>query len=96
MNKQGRYSVERERYVLTAAHLADKIDELRQGRINEQALAAWALDRFYAVDQGDECFDPLHEDVIVEVIDDLMFVDETAFKLDAEALQGLVARLRSL
>lgn len=83
-------------YVLTAALLADKIAEFQQGTITDAALAAWALDRFYASDQGFECFDPAHEAMIAEVIDDLMFADETAFQLDPEAIQGLIARLRSL
>ncbi len=88
--------MEQSPYVLTAALLAEKIVEFQQGKITNVALAAWALDRFYASDQGLECFEPAHAAVIAEVIDDLMFADETAFQLDPEAIQGLVARLRSL
>jgi hypothetical protein len=89
-------SVEPIPYVLTATLLADKLVEFQQGNITDVALAVWALDRFYASDQGRESFDPAHAAVIAEVIDDLMFADETAFQLDPEAIQGLVVRLRSL
>jgi hypothetical protein len=70
-----------------------KINERISGTISDAALAAWAFDRFYAIDQGEDAVDADSSDAIADVLDELMFADEEPFALDDADLRRLIARL---
>ncbi|MEI7772305.1 MAG: hypothetical protein WCI67_20105 [Chloroflexales bacterium] len=70
-----------------------KINARLRGTIGDAALAAWAFDTFYAIDQGEEEVDADGSDAIADALDQLMFADEKPFALDEADLRRLIASL---
>jgi hypothetical protein len=70
-----------------------KINERLRGQIGDAALATWAFDLFYAIEQGEEEVEAGDNDLIAEALDELMFADEKPFALDDADLRRLIARL---
>ena len=81
---------------ITRATIAARIEARLSGQITDAALAAWAFDRFYAEELGSEAYETGAEATIADVLDALMFVDDSGFRLDEEELRGLVAQLGTL
>lgn len=80
--------------MLTKAELIGQIQARLAGRQSEAELAAWAFDRFYACELGNEMLDPLDSGQITAVLDDLMFAtDDPHFALNDESLRALVKQL---
>ncbi len=84
------------RDLVTRALLADKIALRLAGHLNDEELAAWAFDCFYAIELGRARFAPGDEERIAETLDALMFADDAEFRLDEEELRRLAALLREL
>lgn len=82
--------------VLTRAALIERIEARMEGRLSDAALAAWAFDRFYAEEMGEEMYEPGAESAIADALDALMFGDDPGFRLDEEELRALVAQLGSI
>lgn len=80
--------------VITCSMVADQIDERLSGAMTDEALAAWAFDRFYAVELGLARFEAGAEERIADALDMLMFSDHDAFRLNEEDLRRLAALLR--
>jgi hypothetical protein len=79
--------------VLTRAQVVKQIEARLSDVIDDEALAAWAFDRFYAEEMGSIDFEPEAEPAIADALDELMFGDDPSFRLDERELQNLVARL---
>jgi hypothetical protein len=82
--------------VLTRAAVIERIEARLAGRLDDVALAAWAFDRFYAAELGEEDYEPGAEAVIAEALDALMFGDDPGFRLGEEELRDLIAQLQSV
>jgi hypothetical protein len=80
--------------VITRTMVADQINERLSGAMTGEALAAWAFDRFYAVELGLARLEAGAEECIADALDALMFSDHEAFGLNEEELRRLAARLR--
>ncbi len=80
--------------VLTSAAVIEQIEARLAGRLGDMALAAWAFDRFYAEELGEEEFAAGAEQAIADALDALMFGDDPSFRLNEEELRALVAQLR--
>ncbi len=81
--------------VITRDMLAEQIEARLSGAITDETLAAWAFDRFYAVELGLAQLETGAEEPVAAVLDTLMFADHAAFRLEEEALRSLVAQLRT-
>ena len=81
---------------LTRAVVIARIEERLAGRIEDSALAAWAFDRFYAQELGQEDYEIGAESAIADALDALMFDDDPGFRLGQEELRALIARLATL
>lgn len=80
--------------MLTRAELIARIRERLEGRLSEAELANWAFDRFYALELGSETIEASAGDLVLAVLDDLMFAsDDPSFALDPESLRALLIRL---
>lgn len=79
--------------VLTRAAVAERIEARLAGRLDDAALAAWAFDRFYAEEMGEEEYEPGAEAAIADTLDALMFDDDPGFRLEEEELRALIAQL---
>jgi hypothetical protein len=79
--------------ILTRATVIARIADRLAGRLDDVALAAWAFDRFYAEELGQEQYEAGAETAIADALDSLMFDDDPGFRLDEEELRGLIARL---
>lgn len=79
--------------MLTRAAVTDRIVARLEGLLSDAALAAWAFDRFYAEELGDEMFEADAAPVIADVLDALMFGDDPSFRLNEEELRALAAQL---
>lgn len=79
--------------VLTRADVIARIEERLAGRLDDSALAAWAFDRFYAAELGQEHYEPAAASAIADALDSLMFDDDPGFRLDEEELRALIAQL---
>lgn len=77
----------------TVALVAEQLTARRAGKISDKQLAAWAFERFYAVEAGTEELDPHDAEVIGIILDELMFCDDPHFALDDSMLQQLLTRL---
>lgn len=86
----------RQTNILTCAALITQIEGRLAGRIDDSALAAWAFDRFYAQELGQEDYEVGAETAIADVLDALMFDDDPGFRLGQEELRALIARLSTL
>lgn len=73
-----------------------KIEERLAGSVSAGALAAWAFDLFYEVEQGEREIADSDAEVIDAVLDELMFADDESFALDEAELRRLIARLQQL
>ncbi|HNP69917.1 MAG TPA: hypothetical protein PLO33_08570 [Kouleothrix sp.] len=82
--------------IITRTAVAQQIEARLAGRVDDVALAAWALDRFYALELGAEQAEAGFEAAISGALDDLMFGDEPGFRLGDDDLRGLLARLGSV
>jgi hypothetical protein len=82
--------------ITTRAAIAERIEACRAGQLSGAALAAWAFDRFYAEELGNEAYEAGSEDLIATTLDTLMFGDDPEFRLDEEELRALVAQLGTL
>lgn len=80
--------------ILTRTAIREQIARYQSGALNGTALAAWAFKQF--ADQEDEllAYEPDHEDLIADVIDDLMWTDAAPFALDAATAQAFAERLQ--
>lgn len=74
--------------------LIAKLQERLDGRIGAAELAQWAFDRFYELDQGMLAVDAADIDVIADVLDELLFADDTRFTPDETDVRRLIARLQ--
>jgi hypothetical protein len=79
--------------VLTRAAVIAQIEARLAGQLDDAALAAWAFDRFYAVELDQEHYEAGAEQVIADALDILMFDDDPDFQLDQEELRALAAQL---
>ncbi len=78
---------------ITCAELIRQIEARLAGQTDDAALAAWAFDRFYAEELGQEKYEAGAEPAIADALDTLMFGDDPGFRLDEEELRGLIAQL---
>ena len=78
---------------ITRAAVAERIMACLDGRVDAGALAAWAFDRFYAEELGEEVYEPGAEPAIADALDALMFGDDPGFLLDEKELRALIAQL---
>jgi hypothetical protein len=86
----------RQTNTLTRATVIAQIEAHLAGRIDDSALAAWAFDRFYAQELGQEDYEAGAEPAIADTLDALMFDDDPGFRLAQEELRALIARLETL
>jgi len=82
--------------ITTRAAILARIEIRLANQLTDAALAAWAFDRFYAEELGNEAYETGAEDLIAAVLDVLMFGDDPGFRLDEEELRALVAQLGTL
>jgi len=82
--------------ITTRAAIVARIEARLSGQLSDTALAAWAFDRFYAEELGNEVYEAGAEVAITDVLDALMFGDDPGFRLDEEELRALVAQLGTL
>jgi hypothetical protein len=82
--------------VTTRAAIAAKVEARLAGQLTDAALAAWAFDRFYAEELGNEEYEAGAETAIADALDALMFGDDPGFRLDEEDLRALIAQLGTL
>ena len=80
-------------HLITRVALVARIEARLSGQITDSALAAWAFDRFYAEELGEETYEPGAEPAIADALDALMFSDDPGFQLDEEELRALIAQL---
>ena len=83
-------------HITTRAAIVARIEAHASGQLSDTALAAWAFDRFYAEESGNEAYEAGAEAAITDVLDALMFGDQPGFRLDEEELRALVAQLGRL
>jgi hypothetical protein len=81
---------------ITRSAVIERIEARLAGRLDDAQLAAWAFDRFYAEELGEEDFEPGAAPAIADALDALMFSDDPSFRLDQEELRGLIAQLSKL
>lgn len=82
--------------IITRAAVAQQIRARLAGTLDDAKLAAWAFDRFYAEELGDEQYEAGAEDLLANVLDALMFDDDPSFRLGETELRDLVAQLGTL
>ncbi len=82
--------------ITTRAIIVARIEARLSGQLTDTALAAWAFDRFYAEELGNEAYEVGVEAAITDALDTLMFGDDPGFRLDEEGLRALVAQLSTL
>ncbi|GAB4436174.1 MAG: hypothetical protein OHK0015_27730 [Chloroflexi bacterium OHK40] len=70
------------------------LEDRLAGRISDGALAAWAFDLFYRVEQGQATVPPEDADAIAEALDAMMFADDPGFALAEADLRRLIDRLQ--
>lgn len=73
-----------------------QIQQHLAGEIDAVALAAWAFNEFYAIEQAEAELPPAEAERIMDVLDALMFGDDPRFALDRSDLQRLITQLQSL
>ncbi len=78
---------------LSRAALVAEIERYLQGSLSGRALAAWAFDQFYAEAEGRLAYEPGHQAIIDDVLDELMWGDSPPFSLEFEAARSLQQRL---
>jgi hypothetical protein len=88
-----RASTEQNETEVTRRLVAEQISARLAGRLSDTALANWAFERFYAVELGEVTLEPGAEQVIADVLDELMFGDDSDFRLGEAELEALRERL---
>jgi hypothetical protein len=83
-------------HTITRAAVIAQVEQRLSGQLSDAALAAWAFDRFYAAELGQEQYEAGAEAAIDDALDTLMFDDDPSFRLDEEELRNLIARLSSV
>ena len=81
---------------MTRAAVIAQIEDRLVGQLDDSALAAWAFDRFYAQELGQEDYEAGAESAIADALDALMFDDDPGFQLNQEELRALIVRLSTL
>jgi hypothetical protein len=81
--------------ILARSEIIAQIEQRLAEKTSAAALAEWALDTFYALDQARLTVTEADATVIADVLDELMFADDARFALDESDLQRLLARLQS-
>lgn len=71
-----------------------KLEARVAGQLSAAALAAWAFDLFYEIDQGQHEVAEADADAVAAVLDELMFADDESFALDTADLRRLIDRLQ--
>jgi hypothetical protein len=80
--------------IVARTDLITKLEERLAGRVSAAALAHWAFDLFYELEQGGAEVAPEDADAIAVVLDELLFADDERFALEPDELQRLIARLQ--
>jgi hypothetical protein len=80
--------------VLTRAAIRGQLERFQAGDLTATRLAAWAFKQFADEEEEMLVYEPDHEDLIADVLDDLMWTDATPFALDMAKAQALVERLK--
>lgn len=80
--------------ILARSDVLVKLEDRLAERISSASLAEWAFDMFYAIEQEELAVDEAEADAIAEVLDDLMFADDSSFALGEADLRRLIARLQ--
>jgi hypothetical protein len=86
----------RQTNIVTRTAVIAQIEDRLAGRLDDAALAAWAFDRFYAQELGQEAYEAGEETIIANALDELMFDDDADFRLNQEELRALIAQLSTL
>jgi hypothetical protein len=81
--------------ILTRSEISAQIERRLAGQLSAEALATWALDTFYALEQAELTVAEADTAPVAEVLDALMFADDARFALDDTEMQRLIARLQS-
>src|SRR5262249_54554040 len=92
----GQREPEREGSTTTRAAMVRQLEARLAGQLDDAALAAWAVYRFFAEGLGAEAFEPGAQAAIAAALDALMFGDDPSFRLDEEELRALIAQLGKL
>lgn len=82
--------------IITRNDIITRIEDRLAGRMSAEALAAWAFDRFYAIEQGDEEAEADAAERTADILDELMFADDESFALDDAGLRRLIVLLTPL
>ncbi len=91
MQKQESYAM-----ILTRRDIRTQLQARLAHRSSAEQLAHWAVERFYALEQGTLTVDERDLPLFRTILDDLMFADSPGFALDDTDLQRLVAQLDEL
>lgn len=75
---------------LTRQHVIEQLQTAVEGKLEPQALSAWAFDQFYAEEEGTIEFEPGYRRVLGTVLDDLMFGDQPSFYLTVPELNQMI------
>jgi hypothetical protein len=78
---------------LSRAMVEAQIEQFVHGTLSPQSLAAWAFTQVCDEEEGLVHYESGYADVISAVLDDLMWADEAAFRIDHRTAQQLKARL---
>jgi hypothetical protein len=84
-----------ERYgsIVLRSDLIEALKRFTHPTIDAAGLAAWALQRFYAVEQGHETVADHDREVLMSVLDELMFADQEPFVISAADASRLIDQL---
>jgi hypothetical protein len=80
--------------IVQRSDVTAKLEDHLSGQISAGALAAWAFDLFYEIDQGQRSVAAEDVDAVATVLDELMFADDESFALDEADLRRLLERLQ--
>lgn len=78
---------------LSRAAIEVQIEQFVQGKLSAQALAAWAFNQVCDEEEGLVHYEPGYAEAIIAVLDDLMWADDAAFRIDRDATHLLKTRL---
>jgi hypothetical protein len=80
--------------ILIRNDIITQLERYQAGAQSAAALAAWAMDQFYAIDQGRLSVDLADAELIADLLDELMFADDERFALAATDVHRLIERLQ--
>jgi hypothetical protein len=78
---------------LIRLQITEQIQARLDGKISDAQLAKWAFDRFYKIELEELQLEETHAEVLSDVLDELMFADDSHFRLEDAHLHTLLARL---